>query len=70
MAGITIILVVVYVVIGLAFGLCFIFKGIGTVDPAAKGGPLVFRLLILPGMVGLWPMMLKKWLSARTGQDQ
>lgn len=52
----------VYVLIGLLVGLIYMFGGAGRIDPAAKGKGLPFRvrLLILPGVMGLWPIMLTK----------
>lgn len=30
------------------------------VDPAARGAPVLFRVLILPGVVGLWPVVIAR----------
>lgn len=51
-----------YAAVGLLVGVIFLFGGAGRIDPAAKGKgmPLRVRLLILPGIVGLWPLMLTK----------
>ena len=51
-----------YFALGLLVGLIYMFGGAGRIDPAAKGKglPLRARLLILPGVVGLWPIMLTK----------
>jgi hypothetical protein len=35
-------------------------------DTAALGMPLSARLLILPGMAALWPLVLRKWLQRQT----
>ena len=55
----------VYLLIGLLIGLAYMFGGAGKIDPAAKdkGLPLRVRLLILPGIIGLWPIMLTKLLT-------
>ena len=52
----------VYFGLGLLVGLIFVFGGAGRIDPAAKGKglPIRVRLLILPGVIGLWPIMLTK----------
>lgn len=52
----------IYAGLGLLVGLIFMFGGAGRIDPAAKGKglPLRARILILPGIVGLWPIMLTK----------
>lgn len=51
-----------YVLIGILVGLAYTFGGAGKIDHAAKGKglPLQARLLIMPGIIGLWPLMLKK----------
>jgi len=54
-----------YLLIGLLVGLAYMLGGAGKIDPAAKGKglPLRVRLLILPGIIGLWPIMLTKLLT-------
>lgn len=51
-----------YAAIGFLIGLVFVFGGAGRIDPAArgKGMPVRARCLILPGIIGLWPLMLAK----------
>lgn len=55
----------VYAAAGLIFAAVFVFAGVGRIDPAAKGAPLGFRLLIIPGAVALWPWLLKRWIGAQ-----
>ena len=55
----------VYAAVGLAFAVAFVIRGVQRVDPAAKGAPLGFRLLILPGSAALWPLLLRRWLRER-----
>ncbi len=52
----------VYVAIGLVFALLFVGVGVDKLDPAAKGAPLAFRLLIIPGAAALWPVLLRRWV--------
>jgi hypothetical protein len=54
-----------YVLIGTPVGLAYMSGGAGKIDPAAKGKglPLRVRLLILPGVIALWPLMLIKLLK-------
>ncbi len=51
-----------YALIGALVGLVYVFGGAGRIDPAAKGKglPVRVRLLVLPGIAGLWPLMLAK----------
>ena len=57
----------VYFAIGVLVGLIYMFGGAGRIDPAAKGKGLPFRvrLLILPGIIGLWPLMLVKLFAQK-----
>lgn len=53
-----------YLSVGLLFGLWFIFKGIYKIDSGANGTSIGFRLLIFPGAIILWPVLLRKYLKA------
>ena len=57
----------VYFALGLLVGLIYMFGGAGRIDPAAKdkGLPFRVRLLILPGVAGLWPLMLTKLFTQK-----
>ena len=50
-----------YVLLGLAFGLTFIVRGVDHIDPGARGSGWKFRLTILPGTIALWPLLLRRW---------
>jgi hypothetical protein len=52
-----------YVALGAAFAVPFVALGVQRVDPAAAGASWGFRLLILPGTVLLWPLLLGRWAS-------
>jgi len=51
-----------YAVVGMIFAAAFVTGGVGRIDPAARGAPLAFRLLILPGSVALWPLLVALWI--------
>ena len=55
--------VALYSVIGLVFGVFFITGGVARIDPVAKDGSWGFRLLILPGSVALWPLLVRRLLA-------
>ncbi len=57
----------IYVVVGLVFTLIFHLSGLPKVDPGVQGGGWLFRLLITPGLVALWPAMASKWRRATRG---
>lgn len=65
-AEIILLAVAAYAAVGLLFGVAFVLKGAGVVDSAAQGGPIAFRLLILPASAALWPVMARKWMTARS----
>jgi len=47
-----------YASLGLAFGMVFVTAGVQRVDPVAQNAGIGFRLIILPGVVALWPVLL------------
>ena len=55
-----------YVVLGLAFAPFFVTRGVAAIDPAARGMSPAARLLIVPGVAALWPLMLWKWLTQKS----
>ncbi|MEO8195663.1 MAG: hypothetical protein ABI689_02960 [Thermoanaerobaculia bacterium] len=52
-----------YAALGLLFALVFLSRGIARVDPGAAGSGWGFRLIVLPGVVALWPFLLRRWLA-------
>lgn len=56
----------IYAVFGAALGVFLVSSasGLPRLDPATTRAPFLFRLLILPGLILLWPLMLRKWISA------
>ena len=54
-----------YLGVGAVFALAFITVGVGRIDVAARNMPWSVRILIFPGVVALWPLMLTKWLTQR-----
>ncbi len=66
MSVVTIILLglAVYAAIGVGFAIAFVVWGVGRVDVAARNAGPGFRLLIMPGVAALWPLMLRRWLNS------
>jgi hypothetical protein len=54
-----------YAATGLLFACAFLTVGIRQVDRASRGSGVGFRLIILPGVVALWPVMLKRWIQRK-----
>jgi hypothetical protein len=63
-AEVILLMALAYVLCGLAVAVPFVLSGVDRVDEAARGAPIAFRLLILPGTVALWPLVATKWIKA------
>jgi hypothetical protein len=55
----------VYTALGVAFALAFVTVGVSRADSQAAGSSIAFRLLVLPGSVALWPLLLRRWISGK-----
>ena len=55
-----------YAAIGLAYGAWFIARALEQFDHSAQGSGWGFRLLILPGIAAMWPMV-ERQRRARVG---
>jgi hypothetical protein len=51
-----------YIGCGLLFAVAFVTVGAKSVDSGAEGGSWGFRLIILPGAMALWPLLLYRWI--------
>jgi hypothetical protein len=54
----------VYVVSGVVFSFFFVYRGIEKIDEDVPGSSWGFRIIIIPGCVLLWPLLLSKWIKA------
>jgi hypothetical protein len=59
------IMAALYLLAGSLFAVFFLTKGIEKLDGTAHGSGWSFRLIILPGTIVLWPVLLKKWIKAK-----
>lgn len=50
-----------YLGAGVLFALAFVVRGVARVDPAAAGSSWGFRVMIIPGVATLWPLMALRW---------
>ena len=55
-----------YLEVGLGVALVFALV-VGRVEASARGGSLLFRLLIVPGATLLWPLVLLRSVRALAG---
>jgi len=54
----------IYLLVGLLFSIVFLWKGLTKIDANANGTNFGFKLLIIPGTIALWPMLLYKWVKS------
>jgi hypothetical protein len=54
-------LLAAYLAAGVFVGVPFVLVGAGRMDSAARGAPVGFRVLIFPGVVALWPLLVWMW---------
>ena len=54
-------------------GVCLLpllhLRGLKSIDPATGGAGLFFRILITPGLITFWPLLLKRWRAAARGDS-
>jgi hypothetical protein len=49
-----------YLEVGLAVALLFAAYGVDRLEPSARGGSILFRVVILPGATLLWPVLVRR----------
>jgi hypothetical protein len=57
------IIVLVYLLLGVLFVIPFLVKGLTKVDNGAHGGTIGFKIIIMPGVIVFWPVLLNKWMK-------
>jgi len=62
--GLIFIVVAIYLALGFIFSIAFITKGVDKIDEGAHGASLGFRIIIIPGTMIFWPLLLRKWLNS------
>ena len=50
--------VTIYVGVGAAFAVVFLWQWVGLLDSAAEHGTWGFRVLVFPGVAALWPLFV------------
>jgi hypothetical protein len=61
-ASVIVTLLVLYLGIGVVFAIAFVVSGVHRIDPVARNSGSGFRIMILPGSVALWPLLLRRWI--------
>ena len=54
-----------YALLGVVFALAFVTVGVKRIDSQANGSGAAFRLLIIPGSVAFWPLLLRRWIARK-----
>ncbi len=53
-----------YLATGFVFAIPFVLKGVSKIDEGAHGATWGFRIIIIPGTIVFWPLLLKRWIKA------
>jgi hypothetical protein len=61
-------IVMTYLIIGFIFSIIFVTRLIDRVDESAQGSSWTFRLMIIPGCIALWPVLLNNLQKGRLGK--
>lgn len=61
-----VILLGLYLLFGILFAAVFIPKGLGKIDPVTSESTWGFRVMIVPGVIGLWPLLAHRWMKGVT----
>ena len=59
-----------YLLAGLVFALPFAARQVGRLDPVAQHATWGFRMLILPGAIALWPLLLLRLLRGKKPRER
>jgi hypothetical protein len=62
MVELVLIVVLIYLALGVLFVIPFLIKGLTKVDEGAHGGTMGFKIIIIPGVIVFWPVLLRKWI--------
>ena len=57
-----------YIAIGIVVGLAFVLFGVTRALPHPTPVSAGARILLMPGSVLLWPLVLHRWLKSRSPQ--
>jgi hypothetical protein len=62
---ILLIIAALYLACGVMFMIPFIIKGVDVIDEGAHGSSIGFRIIIIPGVIVFWIVLLKKWITRK-----
>lgn len=70
LANILALLVEAWILLGLVAAAALWWRGLAQLDPTTHSGGLGFKLVLLPGMVLLWPLLLWFWFTGSRPTDR
>ena len=56
----------IYAAVGLLYAIPFAFKRVNRIDPDARDAGRLFRLLIVPGTIVFWPVLMRRDFGGQT----
>jgi hypothetical protein len=63
LAQVVVALFELYALAGVVFAVLFLPRAVTRIDPRIGGSPKMLRLLILPGVAALWPLLAWRWIA-------
>ena len=64
MIEVVFIIAALYLLLGVLFVVPFLLKGLRKVDEGTHGATIGFKIIIIPGVIVFWPLLLSKWRKA------
>jgi hypothetical protein len=68
MVEILLIIATIYLLLGVLFVIPFLLKGLKKIDEGAQGSTIGFKIIIIPGVIVFWPVLLSKWMKTVKGE--
>ncbi|MBG9378251.1 hypothetical protein I5907_18575 [Panacibacter sp. DH6] len=59
------IVIALYLLAGVVFTIFFQAKGLSCIDEGTHGSSLGFRVIIIPGCIVFWIVLLRKWMNIK-----
>lgn len=59
-----------YLAAGVIFVIPFQIKGLRKIDEGVHGSSIGFRIIIIPGCIMFWPILLQKWITVGKQEDE
>lgn len=69
MVEVLLIIVLTYLVLGVLFVIPFLMKGLTKIDEGANDSTIGFKIVIIPGVIVFWPVLLSKWMKNLNHKD-